>query len=249
MILRCVVVDDEAIARSLLADYISKIPELKLVATCATALEAMPHIRTGKVDLLFLDIEMPEITGIDFLKSLGDGPQVILTTAYSEYAIQSYEYGVADYLLKPIEFNRFYKSVNRILANRNVPSAPAPAPAQPAVSMESEKTDDFLFVKADNKVLKVNYADIEYITSKGAYVQIVTASGKKIMTLQSMNKMEEILPTKTFFRVHRSHIINISFVNAIEGNTLRLGDDMMISLSKSKREDFIQRIDKANLLG
>ncbi len=247
MILRCVVVDDEAIARSLLADYVSKIPELELVATCATALEAMSHIRTGKVDLLFLDIEMPEITGIDFLKSLGDGPQVILTTAYSEYAIQSYEYGVADYLLKPIEFNRFYKSVNRILANRNVPVTPAPAPS--AAPAEAEKTDDFLFVKADNKVIKVNYADIEYITSKGAYVQIVTASGKKIMTLQSMNKMEEILPATTFFRVHRSHIINISFVNAIEGNTLRLGDDMMISLSKSKREDFIQRIDKANLLG
>lgn len=245
MILKCVVVDDEAIARSLLADYISKIPELELIATCATALEAMPHIRTSQVDLLFLDIEMPEITGIDFLKSLGPGPQVILTTAYSEYAIQSYEYGVADYLLKPIEFNRFYKSVNRILANANLPAAASPQ----ATSVEAEKTDDFLFVKADNKVLKVNYADIQYITSKGAYVQIVTTAGKKIMTLQSMNKMEEILPSATFFRVHRSHIINISYVNAIEGNTLRLADDMMISLSKSKREDFIQRIDKANLLG
>ncbi|MCE7990331.1 MAG: response regulator transcription factor [Roseivirga sp.] len=245
MILKCVVVDDEAIARSLLADYVSKIPELELIATCATALEAMPHIRSGKVDLLFLDIEMPEITGIDFLKSLGPGPQVILTTAYSEYAIQSYEYGVADYLLKPIEFNRFYKSVNRILANANIPAAANPQPA----AAEAEKTDDFLFVKADNKVLKVNYADIQYITSKGAYVQIVTTAGKKIMTLQSMNKMEEVLPPATFFRVHRSHIINISYVNAIEGNTLRLADDMMISLSKSKKDDFIQRIDKANLLG
>ncbi len=246
MILKCVVVDDETIARSLLADYISKIPELELIATCATALEAMPHVRTGRVDLLFLDIEMPEITGIDFLKSLGPGPQVILTTAYSEYAIQSYEYGVADYLLKPIEFNRFYKSVNRILANTNAPGSTVPP--QPTVT-EAEKTNDFLFIKADNKVLKVNYADIQYITSKGAYVQIITTAGKKIMTLQSMNKMEEILPSATFFRVHRSHIINISYVNAIEGNTLRLADDMMISLSKSKREDFIQRIDKANLLG
>ena len=246
MILKCVVVDDEAIARSLLADYISKIPELELLATCATALQAMPHIRSGQVDLLFLDIEMPEITGIDFLKSLGPGPQVVLTTAYSEYAIQSYEYGVADYLLKPIEFNRFYKSVNRLLAKVDIQAAPSPT--QPAAT-ETEKTDDFLFIKADNKVLKVNYAEIQYITSKGAYVQIVTTTGKKIMTLQSMNKMEEILPQQTFFRVHRSHIINISFVNAIEGNTLRLGDDMMISLSKSKREDFIQRIDKANLLG
>lgn len=248
MILKCVVVDDEAIARSLLADYISKIPELELIATCATALEAMPHIRTGKVDLLFLDIEMPEITGIDFLKTLGPGPQVILTTAYSEYAIQSYEYGVADYLLKPIEFSRFYKSVNRIMANVNIQPTTAPVNTTTAYK-EAEKKDDFLFIKADNKVIKVNYAEVQYITSKGAYVQIVTTTGKKIMTLQSMNKMEEILPSSTFFRVHRSHIINISFVNAIEGNTLRLGEDMMISLSKSKKDDFIQRIDKANLLG
>lgn len=245
MSVKCLVVDDEAIARSLIADYVSKVPQLELVATCATALEAMPYIHGNQVDLLFLDIEMPEITGIDFLKSLGPKPQVILTTAYSEYAIQSYEYGVADYLLKPIEFSRFYKAVSRLLASGNtaVTFNPAPAPAaEPA-------TDQHLFVKADSKVLKVDYADILYVTGKGAYVQIVTKSGKKIMTLQSMNRMEEVLPGSQFFRVHRSHIVNISHVDAIEGNTLRIGDDMHISLSKSKRDDFIQRIDKANLLG
>ncbi|MBO3697822.1 LytTR family DNA-binding domain-containing protein [Roseivirga sp. E12] len=245
MILKCVVIDDEAIARSLLADYISKIPELELIATCSTALEAMPYVRIGQIDLLFLDIEMPEITGIDFLKSLGPGPEVILTTAYSEYAIQSYEYGVTDYLLKPIEFDRFYRSVNRLLAKANIQTALS---VIQSVAVEAEMIDDFLFIKADNKVLKVNYAEIQYITSKGAYVQIVTTTGKKIMTLQSMNKMEEVLPPQTFFRVHRSHIVNISFINAIEGNTLRLSDNMMISLSKSKKDDFIQRIDRANLL-
>lgn len=245
MMLKCLVVDDESIARKLLQDYISKIPELELVATCSTALEAMPHIRTGKIDLVFLDIQMPEITGIDFLKSLDKGPKVILTTAYSEYAIQSYEFGVTDYLLKPIAFDRFYKAVNRVLSLVDVQvSTPAPL-----VKTDVDEThDQHLFVKADNKVLKIDYNDVQYITSKGAYVQIVTKDGKKTMTLQSMNRMEEVLPSGTFFRVHRSHIININYVTAIEGNSLRLGKDLLISISKSKKDDFINRIDKNNLL-
>lgn len=249
MSLKCVVVDDEAIARELLTSYISKIPELELVDSFASPLEAMSHIRSGQVDLLFLDIEMPEITGIDFLKTLEKGPHVILTTAYSEYAIQSYEFGVLDYLLKPIEFTRFYKAVTRALNLINPQKTPAITETPTNPEATSEPKEEHIFVKADNKVLKVEFADIEYVTSKGAYVQIVTASGKKIMTLQSMNRMEEILPGQQFFRVHRSHIVNIGFVEAIEGNTLRLKDDQMISLSKSKKDDFMARIDPGNLLG
>ena len=247
MSLKCVVVDDEAIARELLTSYISKIPELELMDSFASPLEAMSHIRSGQIDLLFLDIEMPEITGIDFLKSLEKGPHVILTTAYSEYAIQSYEFGVLDYLLKPIEFTRFYKAVTRALNLIN----PQASPTEPSASTETvqEPKEEHIFVKAEGKVLKVEFADIEYVTSKGAYVQIVTASGKKIMTLQSMNRMEEILPGQQFFRVHRSHIVNIGFVEAIEGNTLRLKDNQMIGLSKSKKDDFMARIDPENLLG
>lgn len=247
MSLKCLVIDDEAIARELLASYIEKIPELELVAKYANALEAMPQIRSGQIDLLFLDIEMPEITGIDFLKSLEKSPHVILTTAYSEYAIQSYEFGVLDYLLKPIEFTRFYKAVSRAI-DLMTPTASS-SPAALTTPAPSETVEQHLFVKADNKVIKVDFADIQYVTSKGAYVQIVTASGRKIMTLQSMNRMEAILPGQQFFRVHRSHIVNIGFVEAIEGNTLRLKDDQMISLSKSKKDDFIARIDPGNLLG
>ncbi|MEQ9266339.1 MAG: LytTR family DNA-binding domain-containing protein [Balneolaceae bacterium] len=248
MILKCLIVDDEMIARELLSDYVSKIPELELVTTCSTALEAMPYLRQQQVDLLFLDIEMPEISGIDFLKSLNTtNTKVILTTAYSEYAIQSYEFGVADYLLKPIEFNRFYKSVTRVLALSNN-KAPVSTIDTPQKVVKAEDTEDFIFVKSDSKVVKIDYSDILYITSKGAYVQIITKSGKKVMTLQSMNRLEEILPANLFFRVHRSHIINITFVRAIEGNTLRMEGDMSISISKSKREDFIHQIDKNNML-
>ncbi len=248
MSMKCLVIDDEAIARELLTSYISKIPELELVDSFANPLEAMTQIRSGQIDLLFLDIEMPEITGIDFLKTLEKGPHVILTTAYSEYAIQSYEFGVLDYLLKPIEFTRFYKAVSRALDLISPQEVMAPT-ATTINETPTEPKEEHIFVKADSKVLKVEFADIEYVTSKGAYVQIVTASGKKIMTLQSMNRMEEILPGQQFFRVHRSHIVNINFVEAIEGNTLRLKDDQMISLSKSKREDFMTRIDPGNLLG
>ena len=248
MSLKCLVIDDEAIARELLTSYISKIPELSLVNSYANPLEAMSHIRSGEIDLIFLDIQMPEITGIDFLKTLDNGPQVILTTAYSEYAIQSYEFGVLDYLLKPIEFTRFYKAVTRAI-NLISPKEISPSAAPPLQEKPAEPKEEHIFVKADSKVLKVEFSDIEYVTSKGAYVQIVTASGKKIMTLQSMNRMEEILPGQQFFRVHRSHIVNIGFVEAIEGNTLRLKDNQMISLSKSKKDAFMARIDPGNLLG
>ena len=248
MSLKCLVIDDEAIARELLTSYISKIPELSLVNSYANPLEAMSHIRSGEIDLIFLDIQMPEITGIDFLKTLDNGPKVILTTAYSEYAIQSYEFGVLDYLLKPIEFTRFYKAVTRAI-NLISPQQAATPSAAPAPEAVDDTKEEHIFVKADSKVLKVEFADIEYVTSKGAYVQIVTASGQKIMTLQSINRMEEILPGQQFFRVHRSHIVNIGFVEAIEGNTLRLKDNQMIGLSKSKKDAFMARIDPGNLLG
>ena len=236
-----IVVDDEQIARELLANYISKIPELELLGTCENSLMAMQYINKGIVDLLFLDIEMPEINGLDFLKSLKYDPKVILTTAYTEYALHGYELDVLDYLVKPIEFNRFYISVNKALSKSNNLST-----SSGQSKSASQQGDEFFFVKSDNKVLKVNFDEIQYITSKGAYVQIVQTTGKKILTLQSMNRLEEILPGERFFRVHRSHIINIAHVHSIEGNFIRVGEDMKISLSKSKKDIFIQHIDKNN---
>ena len=244
MKIKCTIVDDEEIARKLLTDYVGKIPELELVATCSNPLEAMQFLREGKTDLLFLDIQMPNINGIDFLKTLHPRPQVILTTAYSEYALQGYELNVLDYLLKPIEFMRFYQAANKAMDFFNNTHTPRSI----SENIQLREKENFLFIKTENKIVKVEYNNIEYLISKGAYVQIIIKTGKNILTLQSMNRMEEILPEDQFFRVHRSHIVNINHIHSIEGNLLQLSNDEKIKISKSKRDLFIQKIDRNKLL-
>ncbi|MCP4458834.1 MAG: response regulator [Cytophagales bacterium] len=239
MIWKCLIVDDELIARKLLSEYVTKIPELELVGTCPNALEAMNKLEKEKIDILFLDIQMPDLTGLDFLKVLPYKLLTILTTAYSEFAVQSYELDVTDYLLKPIEFDRFYKSVTKVISasDKTVSSAPS-----------SEKTaqPNKLFLKANNKIIKISFEEIAVINSQGAYIQVITTDNRKIMSLQSMSKMEESLPDN-FYRTHRSHIVNIDHIDSIEGNMIRLGE-YSITLSKNKKEEFIQMIDGAHFL-
>lgn len=239
MSIKCLIVDDEHIARKILSDYVGKVPELELVAACGSALQALNHIKQDNIDLLFLDIQMPDLSGLDFLKILPNRPATILTTAYSEYAVQSYELDVLDYLLKPIDFDRFYKAITKVIALKdhqsNRPSIPA-----------SEQLDK-LFVKADNKIMKVAFSEIVVINGQGPYVQIITVDGRKIMSLQSMSKLEELLP-KNFYRTHRSHIVNIDHIDSIDGNMIKLkGHDAV--LSKNKRDEFLELIDQLNLLG
>ncbi len=239
MIWKCLIVDDEAIARKLLIEYVSKIPELQLVGSCATALEAMNYIRNDTIDILFLDIQMPHLTGIDFLKVLPSKVSTILTTAYTDYAVQSYEMNVTDYLLKPIEFDRFYKAVSK-----------ATGIVRPAGTGEGpggeEALANILFVKADKKIVKVNLADVIVINGQGAYVEIITEEKQKIMSLMSMSKLESTLP-RSFFRTHRSHIVNINKITSIVGNTIYLGNQEVV-MSKNKREEFFKLIDQNNLL-
>jgi DNA-binding LytR/AlgR family response regulator len=183
---------------------------------------------------------MPDLTGLDFLKILPNKPATILTTAYSEYAVQSYELDVVDYLLKPIDFDRFYKAINKVLSLKDskVDYLSNSTPPQPA---------DKLFIKADNKIIKVAFHEIVVINGQGPYVQIITVDGRKIMSLQSMSKLEELLPTN-FYRIHRSHIVNIDHIESIDGNMIRLKDHAAV-LSKNKRDEFLKLIDQLNLLG
>ena len=236
MIRKCLIVDDESIARELLTDYVEKVPELELVAACSTAIEAMPYIKEGQVDILLLDIQMPDLTGLDFLKVLSKRPLTILTTAYSEYAVQSYELGVVDYLLKPIEFDRFYMAISKATGIFCEPEKTNLETGKPAT--------DKLFIKSDKKVIKVDIADILTINAKGAYTEFVMSDGRKIISLQSMSKLEESLPS-SFFRTHRSFIININQINYIEGNTISVGNQKVI-ISKNKREEFFRLIDGSN---
>ncbi|KYG72380.1 LytR/AlgR family response regulator transcription factor [Roseivirga echinicomitans] len=240
MSLKCLIVDDEHIAREILSEYVAKVPELELVATCSSALQALNHINKTKIDVLFLDIQMPDLTGLDFLKIIPNKPATILTTAYSEYAVQSYELDVVDYLLKPIDFERFYKAIAKVISLRDSEVDFAPNSVTP-------QHTDKLFIKADNKIIKVAFNEIVVINGDGPYVQIITADGRKIMSLQSMHKLEELLPTN-FYRIHRSHIVNIDHIDSIDGNMVKLKNHVAI-LSKNKREEFLSLIDQLNLLG
>ncbi len=240
MNMKCLIVDDEYIARKILSDYVSKVPELKLVATCSSALQALNHIKKDSIDILFLDIQMPDLTGLDFLKILPNKPATILTTAYSEYAVQSYELDVVDYLLKPIDFDRFYKAITKVISLKD-------SRVENFSNSSSPHLADKLFIKADNKIIKVAFHEIVVINGQGPYVQIITVGGRKIMYLQSMSKLEELLP-RNFYRTHRSHIVNIDHIDSIDGNMIRLKDYIAI-LSKNKRDEFLELIDHLNLLG
>ena len=237
--MKCLVVDDENIARKLLSDYVAKVPELELVAACSSALQALNHIKNDRIDVLFLDIQMPDLTGLDFLKILPNRPATILTTAYSEYAVQSYELDVVDYLLKPIDFDRFYKAITKVINLKDTK-------IDNHSNATSPQNADKLFIKADSKIIKVAFHEIVIINGQGPYVQIITINGRKIMSLQSMSKLEELLPAN-FYRIHRSHIVNIDHIDSIDGNMIRLKDHIAI-LSKNKRDEFLKLIDQLNLL-
>ncbi len=238
--MKCLIVDDEHIARKILSDYVSKVPELELVASCSSALQALNHIKKDSIDILFLDIQMPDLTGLDFLKILPNRPATILTTAYSEYAVQSYELDVIDYLLKPIDFDRFYKAVTKAISLKDSKVD------YPSTTSPSQLTDK-LFIKADSKIISVAFQDIIVINGQGPYVQLITVHDRKIMTLQSMSKLEELLPAN-FYRIHRSHIVNINHIDSIDGNMVRLKNHTAV-VSKNKRDEFLKLIDQLNLLG
>lgn len=235
--MKCLVVDDEALARRLLADYISKIPNIELVDVCMNALDAQTVLENKQVDLMFLDIQMPELTGLDFLKSLKHRPLVVFTTAYAEYALQGFELEVIDYLLKPIPFDRFFQAVNKAKAYRE---------NQIKTSAELEGNDkDYFFVKADYKIIKINYKDVDFVEGLREYVQIHTSQGK-VITLLSMTKLEEVLPSADFMRIHRSYIININKIDLVQGNMVVIGNHQL-TISKSQRERFMKRINKDGL--
>jgi two-component system, LytTR family, response regulator len=210
----CIIVDDEQHAIDILVHYISQTPQLQLAGATTNPLEALKMMSEQKVDLVFLDIQMPELSGIDFVKALGGKAKVILTTAYSEFALEGYELDVVDYLLKPIRLPRFLQAVQK--AAGQIKEA---APAAPA----KESDDDYIFVKTESKgkLLKINLADIDYIEGMKNYVA-VHRGGQKTLVYTSMKELEDHLPRQQFMRVHKSYIIPLARITGIEGNTLSL---------------------------
>ncbi|MEO1258271.1 MAG: LytTR family DNA-binding domain-containing protein [Bacteroidota bacterium] len=209
--INCLVVDDEPVARKGIAGYVEQIPFLNLSGTCKSALEANEFLRQNTIDLLFLDIQMPDLTGTDFIRSLDNPPAVIFTTAYREYAIDGFELNAIDYLVKPISFQRFLKSANKALSHFEKSQPPAPA--------GEENEIDHFFIKSDGQFIKIKLEDVLYFESEKDYVFIFTKK-KRYLNLISLKQLEKQLPPEKFIRVHRSYIVALDKVEMMEGHKL-----------------------------
>jgi len=211
-LIKCIIVEDEILAQNVIQSHLQKVERFELVGICNNALEAKEVLDKQEVDLIFLDIQLPGMTGLNFLRSLTNPPLVVLTTAYAEYALESYEFNVIDYLLKPISFERFSKTVNKIVDGRLFTQ----------VAKEKDSlSGDHIFIKSNSKFFKVNFSEIIYIEGMKDYLKIHTAE-YKLVTHQTMNDMEKILPVKQFIRVHKSYIIAVTHIKSIYGNSVEM---------------------------
>lgn len=235
MTITCLIVDDEPLARNLLAEYVKKVPSLQLVEVCSSPLAAMEVLKQKSVDLLFLDIQMPEITGITFLKILKRKPLVVLTTAYSEYALESYDFDVVDYLLKPITLERFLKAVDKVTERLSTPRV-----VQERTSPEAAQP--FIFVKDGTKLVKIRWADILYIEGLKDYVTIHTRQ-QKVISLQRLKVLEEQLPSDKFIRIHNSYIVALDAIDSIHKGDVQIGT-ALLPISDSYKKTFRDFIDK-----
>lgn len=242
--LRCIIVDDEFPARILLKEFIEKVPTLELVGSYKSGLEALPVVQAGGVDLMFLDIQMPDITGVNFLKMLSvQKPLVVFTTAYSEYAIESYQLDVLDYLLKPFSFDRFMQSVSKAMQRMSqreamkstVQGAAIEAKVEPSRSEDDSDEEKIvvdndntshnagvMLIKADHKIIRVKYDEIIYIEGLREYITVYTKSGERYITLESLRNLEETLPSSEFMRIHKSYIVRIELIRALYGNQIKV---------------------------
>jgi len=214
--LRCIAIDDEPLALELLEDNISKVPFLKLVASCENPLEAMKVMQEHSVDLVFLDIQMPGLTGLQFIQSLAQKPLFILLTAYEKYALEGFNLDVVDYLVKPVALERFIKACNKALELHQLKNKSANASASPPA--------DYIFVNSDYSLLKVVVADITWVEGYKDYIKIhLRNATSPIVTRMSMKTVEELLPAATFIRIHKSYIVSIASITAIRKNSVFLG--------------------------
>ena len=218
MIIKCLVIDDEPLAQRVLERYIEEVPSLELVKKCDNALEALEVLKEHKIELIFLDINMPKLSGLEFLRTLKNPPLVIITTAYAEFAIQGFELDVVDYLMKPFGMERFLKAIQKtqeILLSRALPGI------EQAAGGKTE--DQFLFVKSSKKTYRINFNDILYIEALGDYVKIYTTE-RMIVSYHSMKNLETLLSPSLFPRIHKSFIVSLAKIDLIEGNQVKIRD-------------------------
>lgn len=235
--INCLFVDDKPLALDLLLNYAARMPVINVVLSTTDPLKALAKIAEGNIDLVFLDIQMPELNGLQFIKLIAGKCQVVFTTAYAEHALEGYELNAADYLLKPISFERFDQAIEKVMVILKGLGEPITAFVnQPSTVKQS----DYIFVKTEHKLFRVNTADILYVEGLQNYVTIHTAK-EKIISLQTMKKLEEILPQPQFMRVHKSFIISLNKIVSIERNRIQIGG-IHISLGEVYREAFYNTI-------
>jgi len=227
--INCIIVDDEPLARQLMASYIEQVPELKLIGNYQSAVEAFAVLHSQSIDLIFLDIEMPGINGIDFIRSLKWSPKIIFVSAHTTFAVDAFEIQATDYLVKPVTFDRFLKAVDKIRKPNGI---------SPSKDIQSETSS--IFLKVDRRLIKVNFSEILYIEGMGDYLKVHTIQ-KTYITYMTLGRIESLLPVSKFARIHRSTIINIDLIEYIEGNFVVLnGVELIIGLTY--RDTFLKRI-------
>ena len=237
--IRCIAIDDEPLALRQIAGYIDKTPFLALAEKFENALDAISFLQANEVDLMYVDINMPDLSGMDFVKSLNDPPRVIFTTAYSEHALEGFRVDAIDYLLKPISYVDFLKASEKA-KERIKPKGSTPT--------KVESDEKFLFIKSEYKILRLNLSDIKYIESMREYLRIHLENQPPVMTLMSMKKMERSLPASDFMRVHRSYIVNLQRVSIIERNRIVFDKNVYIPISDQYKETFQKYLDNNFLI-
>ena len=230
-----IIVDDEYLAQKLLQDYVSKVDSLHLVATCSNAFEAMDALKNNMVDIMFLDIQMPDLTGLELVKSLEKKPAVVFTTAYSEYAVDAFNLAVADYLLKPFDFPRFFQAVNKAIGS-DLPLVGTQNKPHDTIS----RSNDFITVKADYKLYKINYDDLLYIEGQHEYVTFHTTQ-RRITALFALKDLEEILPKDKFVRVHKSYIVSFRHIQDLDKSDVTVAGNK-VPVGASYREELLARL-------
>lgn len=227
---KCIVVDDEPIARDIVTDYINQVPYLTLVGSCADAFEALEMLKVKEIDIVFLDINMPRLSGFSMLRTLKFKPDIIVTTAYSEYAVEGFELSVTDYLLKPFSFERFVQAVEKTKKSDSAP--------QLAETSTPEDIDNYIFVKADKKTFKIDSREITHIESYGNYITIHTTQNK-ITSKQTLIQFLELLPKDKFIRIHKSFIVSLKSIQHIEGNRAFV-ENKYIPIGKAFKESLLE---------
>lgn len=229
----CVIVDDEPVARDILTSYVAKIPSLELIATCKNAMEAFEVSNTQNIDIFFLDINMPDISGLSLAKSINQKSKIIFTTAYREYAVDGFDLQAVDYLLKPISFDRFLQAINKLFHQNSKVSLEIS-------SEENLVKNDFIFVRSDRKMLKINFDELLYVESLSDYIKL-HLKDKVITTRETISNIETKLPAKNFLRIHRSFIVNLKKATSYTNEFVEIGKNA-IPISRTYKENVLKKL-------